>query len=204
MRPLATRRTDAAVDVQQLSRRHVIETSTEKNHISIFGGKLTDCINVGEEISSCVARLGLEPSRRAGKWYGEPGERQRRAFFQRAGKLELDQIVANDTGEALDVRLWRRYGANAEAMLDAIEKDPSLAEPLIENAGIRRCEIDYLARNEMIVRLEDYLRRRSKIELLLSRETLRQSAGLFEACEKLFGADAKTRFDEYFGQLDTR
>ena len=51
----------------------------------------------------------------------------------------------------------------------------------------------------MIVKLEDYLRRRSKIELLMSHEDLRQSAGLFEACEKLFGDDAKIRFAEYFG-----
>ena len=50
----------------------------------------------------------------------------------------------------------------------------------------------------MIVKLEDYLRRRSKIELLVSRATLRQSAGLFEACEKLFGDQAKQKFDEYF------
>ena len=50
----------------------------------------------------------------------------------------------------------------------------------------------------MIVKLEDYLRRRSKIELLVSRPALRQSAGLFEACEKLFGNDGKKRFDEYF------
>jgi glycerol-3-phosphate dehydrogenase len=83
-------------------------------------------------------------------------------------------------------------------MLDAIEQDPSLSESLVENTGIRRCEIDYLAANEMIVKLEDYLRRRSKIELLMSRDDLRQSAGLFEACEKLFGDDAKMRFDEYF------
>ena len=73
-----------------------------------------------------------------------------------------------------------------------------LSEPLIENAGIRRCEIDYLVENEMIVKLEDYLRRRSKVELLIPRESLRQSAGLFEACEKLFGDHARQRFDEYF------
>ena len=85
-------------------------------------------------------------------------------------------------------------------MLDAIAKDASLCDPLVENAGIRRCEIDYLAKHEMIVRLEDYLRRRSKIELLYSREELRQSRGLFEACEKLFGDKARQRFDEYFSE----
>ena len=83
-------------------------------------------------------------------------------------------------------------------MLDAIARDSSLCDPLVDNAGIRRCEIDYLANHEMIVKLEDYLRRRSKIELLYSRDELRQSAGLFEACERLFGDQAKQRFDEYF------
>ncbi len=199
VRPLAVRRAQAgAGDVQQLSRRHVIEIDVDRRHVSIFGGKLTDCLNVGAEISDAVSKLGLGPGRVAGKWYGEPGAAERNRYYARASALGLDDIVAGDTGEALSERLWRRYAGNAQAMLDAIERDPSLREPLIENAGIRRCEIDYLANNEMIVKLEDYLRRRSKIELLLPRSVLRQSAGLFEACEKLFGDEAKQRFDEYF------
>ena len=198
VRPLATRKTsNASLDVQQLSRKHVIEMTPEQNHISIFGGKLTDCLNVGDEICAFVGKLGLQPAK-VGKWYGEPGRQARDAYFERARKLGLDQIVAGDTSEVLSERLWRRYAAGAEGMLDAIEQDPSLSQPLIDNAGIRRCEIDYLAQNEMIVKLEDYLRRRSKIELLVSRATRRQSAGLFEACEKLFGDEARQRFDEYF------
>lgn len=198
VRPLASRKSDASIDVQRVSRKHVIEMDAEHNHISIFGGKLTDCINVGEEISACVARLGLRLATPAGKWYGEPGARERAAYYARAQSLGLDELAADDTGEFLSERLWRRYGANAKQMLDAIEKDPGLCEPLIENTGIRRCEIDYIARHEMIVTLEDYLRRRSKIELLVSRPVLRQSAGLLEACEILFGNDGKKRFDEYF------
>lgn len=198
VRPLATRKlSDDSIDVQHLSRKHVIEVSAEQNHISIFGGKLTDCLNVGDEICACTAKLGLT-LKHVRKWYGEPDSRAREAYFERARKLGLDEIVASDTREALSIRLWRRYAAHAEDMLDAIERDRSLAEPLIEGAGIRRCEIDYLARNEMIVKLEDYLRRRSKIELLASRATLRQSVGLFEACERLFGDEARQRFDEYF------
>ncbi len=199
VRPLATPRSEIdSGDVRQLSRRHVIEANEAKNHISIFGGKLTDCLNVGDEISKCVARLGLRVSSPAGKWYGEPAARERNSFFDRAKSLGLDAIFARDTGEALSERLWRRYGAHAEPMLDAIDKDPSLCEPLIENTGFRRCEIDYLEKHEMIVKLEDYLRRRSKIELLVPHPMLRQSAGLFEACQKLFGDEASKRFDEYF------
>lgn len=201
VRPLAVPRSSGpGADVQQLSRKHVIETDRERKHISIFGGKLTDCLNVGDEISAAMAGLGLAVTEPAGKWYGEPDARARADFFRRARALGIDGIVAGDTGEALSERLWRRYAADANAMLDAIAADPSLCDPLVDNAGIRRCEIDYLAKHEMIVKLEDYLRRRSKIELLYSREELRQSAGLFEACERLFGAEARQRFDEYFSQ----
>ena len=105
-----------------------------------------------------------------------------RGVFPPRAQLGLDEIVASDTHEALSERLWRRYAANANAMLDAIEKDASLAEPLLEQAGIRRCEIAYLAQHEMIVKLEDYLRRRSKIELLLPRETC-AIEGLKQACK---------------------
>ena len=126
VRPLAIRKTKtSSVDVQQLSRRHVVEMDGEQSHISIFGGKLTDCLNVGDEICACVSRLGLNLEN-AGKWYGEPDQQQRESFFQRAHQLEIDEIVASDTNEALSERLWRRYGEHARSMLDAIEQDPTL------------------------------------------------------------------------------
>ena len=198
VRPLAVRKQqDSPDDFQQLSRRHVIETDTKKRHISIFGGKLTDCLNVGDEICDSVAGLGIKLGPRV-HWYGEPTPAERDAFFTRAKDLGVDRIVASDTGEVLSERLWRRYGAQATGMLDAIESDSTMIDPIVEHTGIRRCEIDHLAQNEMIVRLEDYLRRRSKIELLVPRATLRESTGLFEACEKLFGDEARQKFDEYF------
>jgi glycerol-3-phosphate dehydrogenase len=83
-------------------------------------------------------------------------------------------------------------------MLDSIEKDPSLAEPLIEATGIRRCEVPYLVEQEMIVKLEDYLRRRSKISLLMDRQKLRNAPGMRLLCEQLFGNQAVQRYDEYF------
>jgi len=198
VRPLATRKTDdAALDVKQISRKHVIETDADAGQISIFGGKLTDCLNVGNEICEQVSKLGLKLGPET-KWYGEPDEKVRAAFFQRASNLGLDEMVSVDTSEPLSTRLWRRYANAAEVMLDAIEGDPTLANPLIESAGFRRCEIDYMIENEMIVKLEDFLRRRSKIELLMPREALKQSSGLREACTKLFGENAQQRLDEYF------
>mgnify|MGYP000935067420 CR=1 FL=1 len=50
----------------------------------------------------------------------------------------------------------------------------------------------------MIVKLEDFLRRRSKIALVVRRENIRTAPGLMEACEILFGDQAREMFDEYF------
>ena len=77
-----------------------------------------------------------------------------------------------------------------------------MGETLIEGSGIRRCEIDYLVEHEMIVKLEDYLRRRSKLELLVSKAELKQSKGLREVCKRLFGQDAEKRYREYFVESD--
>ena len=198
VRPLAAPKNSGdSLDVQHLSRKHIVETARASKHISIFGGKLTDCLNVGEEVCQQASLLGLR-LKSAGKWYGEPDAGVRRTFFRRAAKLGLDGIIANDTREALSERLWRRYAGNAGTMLDAIERDATLAEPLIDGTGLRRCEIEYLAQHEMIVKLEDFLRRRSKVELLLPEAELRNSKGLRAACKILFGDDAQQRFDEFF------
>jgi glycerol-3-phosphate dehydrogenase len=187
-------------DFLQMSRKHVIETSAEKKHISIFGGKLTDCLNVGEEICADVIKLGVPLATEYEKWYGEPPNKVKTAYFKQAYKLGLDQVVAGDTGEMLSDRLWRRYAQHAIPMLDAIEKNPDMADTLIEGTGIRRCEIEYIIENEMVVTLEDYLKRRSKLEYLVSYEDLKKSEGVHEACEKLFGEAAQARYEEYFSR----
>lgn len=205
VRPLAVKKGEkAGGDFLQMSRKHVVEISDKKKHISIFGGKLTDCLNVGEEICEEVGKLGINLIPVKAKWYGEPGKEIRTAFFKKSHALGLSLVTADDTGEMLSERLWRRYAEHAIPMLDAIENDPHMAETLIEGSGIRRCEIDHLAENELIVKLEDYLRRRSKLEMLVSQDTLKQSKGLFEACTKLFGDEASAKYDEYFLETGSR
>ena len=73
-----------------------------------------------------------------------------------------------------------------------------MAEVLIKGTEYIRCEIRHAARREMITKLEDFLRRRSKIALIARTETIRQAPGLMEACRILFGDEAQQKFDEYF------
>jgi glycerol-3-phosphate dehydrogenase len=52
----------------------------------------------------------------------------------------------------------------------------------------------------MVVKLEDFLRRRSKIALVVRHEDIRRAAGLREACRILFGDAAGAKRAEYFGE----
>ncbi|AGP34542.1 glycerol-3-phosphate dehydrogenase/oxidase [Sorangium cellulosum] len=198
VRPLAVVDGGGGEDWLQLSRKHAIEVDRAQAHVSIFGGKLTDCINVGEEICAAVEALGVALPRPAQRWYGEPAEEVRHEFFQTARRLDLDALTPPRAAEKLSARLWRRYGAAARELLEEIRRDPRMAEALIEGAEDVRCEIAHAARHEMIVKLEDFLRRRTKISLLIRAGELASSPGLREACRLLFGDDADRRLSEYF------
>ena len=201
VRPLVVEgKGQATSDWTQLSRKHVIEVDEASRHVSIFGGKLTDCINVGEEVAAQVAALGVSLPYPDARWYGEPPDQVRREFMHQATLMDLDGMTAKSSSEPLSRRLWRRYGAEALRLLEDIRRDPRMAEVLIEGAEYLRCEIEQAARREMIVKLDDFLRRRSKIALVLTKDDLERAPGLREACRVLFGEDADARFDEYFAR----
>ena len=205
VRPLVVANTGGDTkDWLQLSRKHAIDVDESKRHISIYGGKLTDCLNVGEEIAALCQRLGLVLPYPERVWYGEPRGEARDEFWHQAELMELDALTAKADAEKLTSRLWRRYGSAAFGMLEEIRRDPKMGELLIEGAEYLRCEIEHAARREMIVRLDDFLRRRSKISLVISEAELRKAAGLKEACEILFGSRAEERMKEYFEARDER
>ncbi|TFH85107.1 glycerol-3-phosphate dehydrogenase/oxidase [Billgrantia azerbaijanica] len=199
VRPLAVGASNGAQrDFLQLSRKHAIDTDAAQAHISIFGGKLTDCLNVGDEIVAEVQRLGVTVPYPRYRWYGEPPDSVKQEFLHQARLMELDAMTSPEAMEPLSSRLWRRYGTHALGMLEEIREDPRQGELLIEGTEYLRCELRQAQRREMVTRLEDFLRRRSKISLVVGNEQLRRSPGLKEACEILFGNAAQTRFDEYF------
>jgi glycerol-3-phosphate dehydrogenase len=199
VRPLAVKSdSGAGRDFLQLSRKHAVEVRREDAHVSIFGGKLTDCLNVGNEVSERVASLGVHLPYPDYKWYGEPPDTVRDEFFHQARLLDLDGLTSAESSERLSTRLWRRYGANALGLLENIREDPRQAEVLIRGTEYLRCEVAQAARREMITKLEDFLRRRSKIAQVLRKADIEASPGLAEACELLFGEQAGQKLAEYF------
>ncbi|HRK94696.1 MAG TPA: FAD-dependent oxidoreductase [Rhodospirillales bacterium] len=185
-------------DWLQLSRKHAVKVNRADAHVSIFGGKLTDCINVGDEVSRAAGALGVDLRFPDHRWYGEPAAQVRGEFEHQAKLMDLDALTAPTSTEPLTRRLWRRYGARAFLLLEDIRRDPRQAEILIEGTEYIRCELKETARREMVVTLEDFLRRRSKIALVVRREDIRRSPGLAEACAILFGPRAGERLEEYF------
>ena len=207
VRPLVVRRTSRSfkdVDWTALSRKHEIEVDHAKQVVSIFGGKLTDCLNVGEEVASAVQMLGIHllPDQR--RWYGEPGRESRRAFFRQTRGMRIDDFNDRTGSEPLSERLWRRYGRRAFDMLDDIREDPTMAEDVLDSSDYLRVELHNTASTEMVVKLDDFLRRRSKISLITRDEDVRSAKGLQEVADILFGSEANNKLEEHFGTVPTQ
>lgn len=197
VRPLAVKGDSNNSDWVQLSRKHAIDINAEKRIVSIFGGKLTDCINVGNEIAETISSFNMPLPFPQAKWYGESSHAHKQTFLDRAALIKLDDLTPIYSSEPLSERLWRRYDINALQIIDEIQRDPKQAEQLMHNAEYLRAELHYAARREMITKLDDFLRRRSKIAMVLNSEDILSSPGLVEACEILFGEQAQSKLDEY-------
>jgi glycerol-3-phosphate dehydrogenase len=72
----------------------------------------------------------------------------------------------------------------------------------MDSADYLRVELHNAAEFEMIVKLDDFMRRRSKIDLVVPDAEIRSSRGLAEVAEILFGDDADRRLNEYWRAKD--
>jgi len=128
------RELDAAL--AQACRRH----RRPRGRITVFGGKLSDCLNVGEEICAEVRRLASTSRSRSGPGMRAPQAGPRGVLHQ-ARLMDLDALTTPQASEKLSSRLWRRYGAEALGLLEAIRRDPRQAEVIIETSEYIRCEL---------------------------------------------------------------
>jgi glycerol-3-phosphate dehydrogenase len=152
VRPLVVRREDNVGDEEwtALSRKHEIDVHAERKVLTIYGGKLTDCLNVGEEAAEIVESFGIALDR-THDWFGEEPE-----------------APDHDSGGKI-----------------------------IGNYGRR--ELERMARAGMVVHLEDFVRRRTLLELTRGRTALKSDPGLREASRILFGEKAEAELGRYAG-----
>ena len=173
-----------------LSRKHIIETDRKKSYISIYGGKFTDCIRIGNEIIAELEKFHIKMNKNQVKWYGETDSQAKTDFFHQAHAINLEASISE--------WLWRRYDCHALSILEDIRQKPELSKPLIEKNDYIYGELHYAARREMVVHLEDLLRRRSHLALCQSPRSLAKANSLKTACRILFAQQGQKKYDQYF------
>ncbi len=184
VRPLAVESSgEASDDWLAMSRKHIIETQTEQTQISIFGGKLTDCLNVAEEVAAEVAALGVDLTPLADEWCAEPVGEVKREFRRWVDEAGLDQLADDGVQEPLSSRLWRRYETDAIRIGKAIAAEPTKASRLMSDSDYCRAELDYALEYENAVTAEDVLRRRSDLLAVCGQASL-QAAGIIDEIEQ--------------------
>ena len=174
-------------DWVDLSRKHVVEVDQDAQVISILGGKLSDCLNVGEEVVEAVERLGNSIHAPPADWYGEPSAEEADRFTQRAAALGLDRPNRFDVADTFAETLWRRHGLRANEILDLVAEQPSLGESLTELADMCEAEVVVMRRHEKIEKLDDFLRRRTNLAQLNTAATISADEGVKRAAEVVLG-----------------
>ncbi len=133
-----------------LSRKHEIDVHGERKVVAIYGGKLTDCLNVGEEAAEIIESFGIE-LKRSNEWYGE----------------------------------------------EPVPEDAD-GKPVIGDIGEQ--QLRRMANEEMIIHLDDFLRRRTMLELTIGQDALRTDPNLSRIAEILFGDRATEELDRHLAR----
>ena len=207
VRPLAvTGSASSAMDKtrwQGMSRKHIIEVDKAQSRLGIFGGKLTDCINIGNEVCDSLQSFGIELNTND-DWFGEPAQPLRDAFMAAAQAMGLNQYWCENLQEPLPERWWRRYGNHAMQLLEIVADRPEQLAPVFANEDLRVAEVSYAAEHEMVVSLEDFMRRRTMIELTSGKQALLNQSGLAEVARILFGEQDLEQLKRYSGKSADR
>lgn len=155
------------VDWHKLSRKHVVEVDKSKGILSIFGGKLTDCLNVGAEVIAEFKKMGFKLENKR-KWYGEDSGLMPDSFLE-----SVEQLV--DTAEQaarISKGLWRRHGSTSKTLIDAAKAAGETLEEVFEGTGITYLELKHVIATERVVKAEDLLRRRLPIAMTRSAQEI--------------------------------
>jgi|TARA_B100001971_G_scaffold190263_1_gene192873 glycerol-3-phosphate dehydrogenase len=195
VRPLVVSERDSlnAADWHKLSRKHKVEFDRSRNLVCVFGGKFTDCLEVGREVREKIGTCGLSLTQAS--WYGEPGASAR---SDTRARVQQAKETSEQAGQLPWGRLWRIYGELTGWIADRICADPILAEIVIPVEKISRAELECIRDTESVVKFEDFLRRRTSLAQTHSDRQLATLAGIKQAGQILFGDEAEYRYNEYF------
>jgi glycerol-3-phosphate dehydrogenase len=163
------------VDWHKLSRKHVIEVDKAKRMLTIFGGKLTDCLNVGAEVIAEFKKMGFQLEKKR-KWYGEDSALMPTSFLTAVEQ----RVETEEKAGRIAKGLWRRHGSKAQAIVAAANAAGDTLDEVFEGTGITFAEIEHVIANERVVSAEDLLRRRLPIAMTRSAKDISNNKKLQE------------------------
>lgn len=146
LRPLVHKQGEPA----KISRNHVIKQAYS-GIVYVMGGKYTTYRKIAEDCLKEIVRLKLLVDTRAGFPVYGSGE-----------IIESAQDVAKQNGLNVDVAkyLMEFYGTRYKDVLQLVQKDPALKEPLCACSPAIRAQVVYAIETEMAVKDEDIIKRR--------------------------------------------
>jgi glycerol-3-phosphate dehydrogenase len=148
LRPLAAN-PDNPSATKEVSRRHKI-TLSPSGLLSIIGGKWTSYRRMAEETIDRGIRAGMIPPAKC--------RTKNFPFYHNATLLQNDRL--------------KIYGDRAWEIEKLIDNDPSCGKQVHPGLPYTKAEIIWICRNEMPVKLEDVLARRTRSLLLDARASL--------------------------------
>ena len=154
---------------RELSRKEEI-FGDKSGLVTITGGKLTTWRRMAERVVDFVAdRLqAVEGVRRPGAHRGVTENISLAGGAPSADALETASRAATEFGVDLAAveHLMEAYGGNYRVVLELTRESEELKTALIDGLPHIAAEVVYAARYEMVATVEDFLSRRTRIELL--------------------------------------
>ena len=176
----------------QASREHRIEVDPW-GLISVLGGKFTTYRLMARQAVDLALRLS--------------GRRADRCLTDQVGLLETVRPVSLEHWRAVTqrvdgdtlARLITRYGAKALQVLQLIESEPSLAQPVCPHHEVSQAELIHAVRGEFACTLTDVLARRTRIALSSCQglDALSTVTGLIRRYAGLSADEMERQADQY-------
>ncbi len=192
LRPLL--RTNRAVAPSEASREHRIVESAS-GLLSIAGGKLTTYRVMGRDVADRVAaRLRALDGRPH-----PPRPRTDRLPLPGGETADLEVLVkaaAGRVAEATARHLVGRYGSEAAAVLNLVERDRALGAPIAAGRPEIWAEVTHAVEREMAVRLSDVLVRRLHLFSAARDQGVPATSAVADRLGALLGWDASRRAAE--------
>lgn len=149
-------------DAFDISRKHVIETAADHSFVTVYGGKLTDCINTGNEVCEELERAGLALTGARDVWFGESSKAEKARFMARNNEVVSELKLSEADIKAMMERWWRYYDIAAHDLIDQFHPQSRLVYP---EQLITDTEMSFIRETEMALTERDIRRRRTNLTM---------------------------------------